>query len=104
MVLKNIQERPLLLIQDGASSHLSVPLIRKTIAIDLVLLCLPPKQHISQNHLMLQYIGKWKVMKQTQVGWFGKRNAVYPMLSLIEVHNVLHHLGIQEVLEFSLQK
>lgn len=44
-----VQQRPVLLIQDGASSHLSVELIRSAIANDVILLCLPPKTtHITQ--------------------------------------------------------
>lgn len=44
-----VPQRPLLLIQDGASSHVSVELIRSAIANDVILLCLPPKTtHITQ--------------------------------------------------------
>lgn len=44
-----VPECPLLLIQDGASSHVSAPLIRSAIANDVILLCLPPKTtHITQ--------------------------------------------------------
>ena len=37
-----VPERSLLLIQDGASSHMNAPLIRKAVANDVVLLCPPP--------------------------------------------------------------
>ncbi|WAQ96793.1 hypothetical protein MAR_029483, partial [Mya arenaria] len=42
-------ERPLLLIQDGAFSHVSCPLIKSAIASDVILLSLPTKTtHITQ--------------------------------------------------------
>jgi hypothetical protein len=45
-----VPARPLLLIQDGASSHISVDLIRSAIANDVILLCLPPKTtHFTQQ-------------------------------------------------------
>ncbi|WAR11772.1 hypothetical protein MAR_025952 [Mya arenaria] len=44
-----LPQRPVLLIQDGASSHVSVPLIRSAVANDVILLCLPSKTtHITQ--------------------------------------------------------
>lgn len=44
-----VPRRPLLLIQDGASSHVSVNLIKSAIENDIILLCLPPKTtHITQ--------------------------------------------------------
>lgn len=44
-----VPERPVLLIQDGASSHVSVPLLKSAIANDVILLSLPPKTtHILQ--------------------------------------------------------
>ena len=43
------QERPLLLLQDGASVHLGIELIDAAIANDVILLCFPPKlTHILQ--------------------------------------------------------
>ncbi|WAQ93895.1 hypothetical protein MAR_006366 [Mya arenaria] len=36
-----VPQRPLLLIQDGALSHVSVPLIRSAVANDVILLYLP---------------------------------------------------------------
>ena len=42
-------ERPLLLLQDGASAHLGIDLIDAAIANDVILLCFPPKlTHILQ--------------------------------------------------------
>ena len=42
-------ERPLLLLQDGASAHLGINLIDAAIANDVILLCFPPKlTHILQ--------------------------------------------------------
>ncbi|XP_060560017.1 jerky protein homolog-like [Ruditapes philippinarum] len=38
-----VQQRPLLMIQDGAPSHVSVELIRSAIENDVILLCLPPR-------------------------------------------------------------
>ena len=44
-----VPERPVLLIQDGASSHVSVPLLKSAIANDVILLSQPPKTtHILQ--------------------------------------------------------
>ena len=43
------KERPLLLLQDGASAHISPKLIETAIANDVILLCFPPKlTHILQ--------------------------------------------------------
>ena len=53
-------ERPLLLLQDGASAHMSLQLIEKAIEEDVILLCFPPKlTHILQPC----DVGIYKTMK-----------------------------------------
>ena len=76
-------QRPLLLIQDGASSHISCPLIKSAIANDVILLCLPPKTtHITQPLDVAVYrkmkIETAKVMSQAKLIksnlWVAKKN------------------------------
>ena len=78
-----VPKRPLLLIQDGASSHMSAPLIRSAIANDVVIMCLPPKTtHITQPLDVAVYrkmkLETSKVMRQAKMIksdlWVAKRN------------------------------
>ena len=78
-----VAERPLLLIQDGASSHISIQLIDLAIANDIILLCLPPSTtHITQPLDVVVYrkmkAELSKVMNQSKMLrsdlWVSKRN------------------------------
>jgi hypothetical protein len=93
-----LPERPLLLIHDGASSHMSWPLIQSAIANDVIILCLPPKTtHITQpldeavyRKMKIVYrkmkIEAAKIMSQAKLIksdlWVAKRN-VSAMFKLI---------------------
>ena len=76
-----VPERPLLLIQDGASAHLSINLIRSAIENNVILLCLPPKTtHITQPLDVAVYrkmkLETTKVISQLKMlksdAWVGK--------------------------------
>lgn len=82
--LKHVtKERPVILLQDGASSHMCTELIDEAIKNDIILFCLPPKTtHITQPLDVAVYrkmkIETTKLMSQVKLvksdHWVSKKN------------------------------